>query len=205
MVPTRTPKKKTPGIFDNLRKIPQPHPVEEMLGLVSVTEPTPSTPSRGGRGGSDTRPSTPSTPSSETEDSAQEAGKELAPIAPQRDFTRVANSIVREAIPSGAFGGKSKQLYDYLYLKTRGAVVPRRTIRIPKDKLMKGAGIGSEVTLRTNLVKLNISGLVIERVYAGTHGGNEYEVFLPEELNQTGATPSTPSTPSRDTDPPQFL
>lgn len=202
LVPTRTPKKKTPGIFDNLRKIPQPHPVEEMLGLVPVTETTPSTPSREGRGSTG---STPSRGSSELELANQEASKDAAPIAPQRDFTRVANSIVREAIPSGAFGGKSKQLYDYLYQRTRGAVVPRRTIRIPKDKLMKGAGIGSEVTLRTNLVKLNISGLIIERVFAGTHGGNEYEVFLPEELNPTGATPSTPSTPSRDTDPPQFL
>jgi len=36
-VPTRTPKKKTQGIFDNLRKLPQPHPVEEILGLSPIT------------------------------------------------------------------------------------------------------------------------------------------------------------------------
>jgi hypothetical protein len=188
VVPTRTPKKKIPGIFDNLRKIPQPHPVEEMLGLVPPTIPTPSTPSTPSRASSDTDSSI--TP----ENSVQGLKKDGGAIAPQRDFTRVANSIVREAIPSGLFGGKSKQLYDYLYLLTRGSIIPTRTIRIPKDKLMKGAGIGSEVTLRTNLAKLNISGLVIERVFAGTHGGNEYEVFLPEEAENT---PSTPSTPSR--------
>jgi hypothetical protein len=191
VVPTRTPKKKTPGIFDNLRKIPQPHPVEEMLGLVPPGETTPSRPST---------PSTPSRGSSPFENSVpEEQNRDAPPVAPQRDFTRVANSIVREAVPSGTFGGKSKQLYDYLYSLTRGAIVPRRTVRIPKDKLMIGAGIGSEVTLRTNLSKLSSSRLIIERLFAGTHGGNEYEVFLPEEVEetQTGATPSTPSTPSR--------
>lgn len=49
--------------------------------------------------------------------------------APQRDFTKTANSIVREAVPGGSFKGKSKQLYDCLYALTRGAVVPTRTVR----------------------------------------------------------------------------
>jgi hypothetical protein len=112
---------------------------------------------------------------------------------------KVANSISREAVPSGLFGesgGKSKQLYDYLYSQTRGAVVPRRKVRIPKDKLMRKAGIGSEVTLRKNLARLRTAKLVKEMIVTGAHGGNEYEVFLPEEVGLTGATPSTPSTPS---------
>ncbi len=64
----RTPKKVTPGTFDNLRK---PHPVEEFLGLVAIepTRPTPPTPR--------TSPTLPT-----------------APIAPERDFTKTANSIV---------------------------------------------------------------------------------------------------------------
>src|SRR5215216_2878643 len=33
------------------------------------------------------------------------------PISPMRDFTKVANSITREAIPAGIFKGKGKQLY----------------------------------------------------------------------------------------------
>ena len=187
-VPTRTPKKKTPGIFDNLRKMPQPHPVEEMLGLVSpAKEITPSTPS--------TPSSTPQN-SEAAKQSARKAEPETEPsIAPERDFMRFANSIIREAVPSGIFGGKSKQLYDYLYSLTRGAIVPRRTVRISKQKLMKGAGIGSEVTLRTNLAKLSSTGLVIERVYPGNHKGNEYEVFLPEELEQEGAKSPLPLYP----------
>ncbi len=52
------------------------------------------------------------------------------PISPQRDFTKFANSINREAVPSGLFTGKSKQLYDCLYSLTRGAFVPTRSIRI---------------------------------------------------------------------------
>jgi hypothetical protein len=179
VVPTRQPKKKTQGIFDNLRKIPERHPVEEILGLAPAEQsPTPST------------PSTPSIGPGSFNTSRQTA------ISPERDYTKVANSIVRNAVPAGIFGdygSKAKEIYDYLYQQTRGAVVPKRKVRIPKTKLMRGAGIGSEVTLRKNLTRLRAGGLITETVFPGTHGGNEYEVFLPEE---TGLTPSTPSTPS---------
>jgi hypothetical protein len=102
-------------------------------------------------------------------------------------------------VPAGIFGengGKSKQLYDYLYSQTRGAVVPRRKIRMPKDKLMKAAGIGSEVTLRKNLQRLRETGLINEEMVCGNHGGNEYEVLTPEEVSERGLTPSRPSRPS---------
>jgi len=201
VVPTREPKKKTQGIFDNLRKIPESHPVEEILGLSSSS--TGSTPSRPS---TDTTGSTPSRPSTQPaiEISPSQAA---APIAPERDYTKVANSIVRQAVPSGIFGdsgGKSKQLYDYLYLQTRGAVVPKRKVRIPKEKLMRGSGIGSEVTLRKNLMRLRVAKLVKEAVVPGTHGGNEYEVFLPEEIGIIGLTPSTPSRGGRDSNPRQL-
>src|SRR5947209_8834905 len=49
--------------------------------------------------------------------------------SPERDFSRVANSITREAVPAGLFKGKSKQLYDQLYALTRGAIVPKRKVR----------------------------------------------------------------------------
>jgi hypothetical protein len=121
-------------------------------------------------------------------------------VAPERDFTKVANSIVRQAVPAGIFGdqgGKSKELYDTLYALTRGAIVPKRKVRIPKEQLMKKAGIGSEVTLRKNLGRLRAANLIKDSVVPGTHGGNEYEVFLPEEVGlPTGATPSTGGTPS---------
>jgi hypothetical protein len=194
VVPTRQPKKKTQGIFDNLRKIPERHPVEEILGLApAAPSPTPSTPS------STSTPSTDATPSTPSRQKANSG------VSPERDYTKVANSIVRNAVPAGIFGeygSKSKEIYDYLYQQTRGAIVPKRKVRIPKDKLMRGAGIGSEVTLRKNLMRLQAGGLVQETVMPGTHGGNEYEVFLPEEIGLIGATPSTPSTPSN---PPQNL
>lgn len=178
VVQTRTPKKKTQGTFDNLRTLPQLHPVEEILGLSGNRASTPST------------PSTPSRPKHS--------------VAPERDYTKVANSIVRSAVPSGIFGeqgGKSKELYDTLYSLTRGAIVPQRKLCIPKGRLMRKAGIGSEVTLRKNLARLRDVGLVKESIVPGKHGGNEYEVFLPEEL---GLTPSTPSTPSTGSNPRQM-
>ena len=148
---------------------------------------TPSSPTRGARG---------STPSSASITSP-------GSIAPERDFTRVANSIIRDAVPAGVFAGKRKQLYDFLYSQTRGAVVPKRKIRISKERLMKGADIGAEVTLRQNLTHLKNAGLLVETVIPGTHGGNEYEVFLPEETGDP--TRSRPSTPSRGSDSRQFL
>ena len=196
-IQVRTPKKKiTTGIFDNLRKLPEPHPVEEILGLTGGGRAsTDSTPSRESRGSTDSTPSRPSTPPRRQPRGA---------AAPDRDFTRVANSIVRQAVPSGIFGeqgGKSKELYDTLYLLTRGAVIPARKVRIPKDQLMRKAGIGSEVTLRKNLSRLRAAGLIKDSIVPGMHGGNEYEVYLPEEVGLTGSTPSTPSTPSN---PPQM-
>jgi hypothetical protein len=120
------------------------------------------------------------------------------PTSPRRGFTKVTNSVVKVAVPAGLFGaqgGKAKELYDALWQMTRGAVVPRRKVRIPKDQLMKAAGIGSEITLKKNLRLLRTNGLVAETLFPGTHGGNEYEVFEPEEIGpSTGATPSSPST-----------
>ncbi len=192
VVETRVPKKKVQaGIFDNLRKLPAPHPVEEILGLATLT--TGSTPSTG------TTPARPSTPDRKVSSKPS--------VAPERDYTKVANSIVRQAVPFGLFGeqgGKSKELYDTLYTLTRGAIIPKRKIRIPKDQLMKKAGIGSEVTLRKNLVRLRTANLIKESVVPGTHGGNEYEVFLPEEVGLTGSTPSTPSSAGRGSNPPQM-
>lgn len=154
------------------------------------------------------RPSTPSRPTTEARPSSASSisiASITSPssIAPERDFTRVANSIIRDAVPAGVFAGKRKQLYDFLYSQTRGAVVPRRKIRISKERLMKGADIGAEVTLRQNLTHLKNAGLVVETVIPGTHGGNEYEVFLPEETGDL--TLSRPSTPSRGSDSRQFL
>ena len=116
-------------------------------------------------------------------------------IAPSRDFMRVANSITREAVPGGLFAGKAKQLYDYLYSKTRGAVIPKMSVRLTKRELMRGADINTEVTLRSNLNRLRTIGLVETLEMRGVHGGNEYTIYIPDEI--ISATWSRPSRDSR--------
>jgi hypothetical protein len=111
------------------------------------------------------------------------ASQDMPPVAPQRDYSKVANSINRQALPSGVFKGKSKQLYDCLYSLTRGAVVPSRTVRISRPKLMKKAHIGARVTFDSNISHLLNVGLIMIRQIVGEHEGNEYEVFLPEEVD----------------------
>ncbi len=115
--------------------------------------------------------------------------------APARDFTRTANSIVREAVPSGVFTGKGKQLYDYLYSQTRGAVVPVRSVRLPRATVMRGADM-SRPTYRTQLARLLAAGLVKVEEMGGEHDGNLYTVFLPEEL----ANPGYPGYPGKKLD-----
>jgi hypothetical protein len=113
--------------------------------------------------------------------------KKLTPVtgvnqeaAPKKDFTRAANSIVRDAIPAGVFTGKGKHLYDYLYSQTRGAITPVHAARIPTEKVMAGAGM-TRNTFRFHLERLCNSGLVRVDQRSGEHGGNVYTVLLPEE------------------------
>jgi hypothetical protein len=101
--------------------------------------------------------------------------------APKRDFTRVANSVVRDAIPAGIFTGKCKQLYDYLYSKTRGAITPLRSARIPTERVMRGAGM-TRHTYRAHLHRLISFGLIEVEERPGEHGGNIYTIYLPEEV-----------------------
>jgi hypothetical protein len=123
------------------------------------------------------------------------------PIAPERDFTRVANSIVRDAVAGGHFTGKSKQLYDYLYLRTRGAIKPTRTVSLTKPEMMKGAGIGAEKTLLKNVAHLKAIGLIKVDYTDGSHRGNNYEVLLPEEVGLP-ALRTVPTLPDVRTDQP---
>jgi hypothetical protein len=101
--------------------------------------------------------------------------------APKRDFTRVANSVVRDAVPAGVFSGKGKQLYDFLYTRTRGAIVPKHSARIPTNDVMRGAGM-TRHTYRAHLQRLVSTGLVSIEEKPGEHGGNVFTVYLPEEI-----------------------
>lgn len=116
------------------------------------------------------------------------------PIAPARDFQKVANSITREAVPARLFKGKSKQIYDYLYSRTRGAIVPTRTVQVTRREMMKGAGIGSDKTIRENLLHLRGVGLISWGGEIGAQDGNLYTVYLPEETPATQGTQGTQGT-----------
>jgi len=116
--------------------------------------------------------------------------------APMRDFQKVANSITREAVPAGVFKGKCKQIYDFLYSKTRGAIAPSRSATLTRQAIMEGAHVGSTKTLFLNLRHLRSAGLISWTECEGTHGGNEYTVNLPEEVASTLGTHSTQGTQS---------
>ncbi|MEA2175646.1 MAG: hypothetical protein QOD00_3238 [Blastocatellia bacterium] len=116
------------------------------------------------------------------------------PIAPTRDFARVANSITRDAIPGGLFKGTSKKLYDALYLRTRGAIVPVREIKAKHGDLMHWAGV-SHNTLRTHLRHLEAVRLIEIKWELGDNNGAIYEVRMPEELDLLPPPPTTPLQP----------
>lgn len=113
--------------------------------------------------------------------SASSADTQKLPVSPEKDYAKVANSIVRQ-IPNGFFIGKSKQMYDYLYSVTRGAIKPVRSVRISKSALMRGSGIKSTHTFYNNARHLEAIGLIVTTRIDGEKGGNSYEVMLPEEI-----------------------
>jgi hypothetical protein len=114
------------------------------------------------------------------------------PTSPKNDYTKVANSIAREAVPDRLFKGMSKNTYDALYLKTRGAHNPVRKIRATKSDLLRWTGV-SDVTLDKHIRHLKSVGLVKVDFIIGSHNGNWYEVFIPEEME----LPNQPNQPNQ--------
>jgi len=106
-----------------------------------------------------------------------------SPIAPERNFNKRANSLERSALPSGLFPGASKKIYDALYVRTRGAVVPARTVQARHRELLTWSGVKDIKTIKTHLNRLRELGLVAWTTLKGEHEGSFYEVFLPEEAN----------------------
>jgi hypothetical protein len=102
-------------------------------------------------------------------------------IAPEKDFARVPNSIKR-AVEAGHFPNSSLAIYLYLYSLTRGAIKPKRSIRVNKATLLNGSNLRAEKALLKNLAHLKNIGLLKITVFNGDHAGNEYEVFVPEEI-----------------------
>jgi hypothetical protein len=103
------------------------------------------------------------------------------PIAPARDFNKRANSIERDALPSGMFPGSSKKIYDALYLRTRGAIKPNRSIQATKKDIMEWSGVKNRKTIDGHLRYLETCGLVVRQWELGNVEGYLYELRLPEE------------------------
>jgi hypothetical protein len=97
-------------------------------------------------------------------------------------------------MPQGLFRGKSKQVYDYLYHQTRGAITPKRRVKKSRKEILKGSGLGSMVTVDAAVDHLKTVALLDVRPAVGSLNGNEYEVFTPEEA--ATRTPSSTSTSS---------
>jgi hypothetical protein len=110
--------------------------------------------------------------------------------APMRDFHKVANSISREAVPAGLFPGSSKKLYDAIYMRTRGAVVPVKRIQATRRELSKWSGIKNIKTVASHLRHLTTVGLLIHGWERGSTEGSTYEVRLPEEIGLGWSKPT---------------
>ena len=161
--------------FERLQKLAEEKRLKEKLEKPVVQD---------GETNSQKNTDPPSAVSAGSSPSAVSAGtqpKRQLSVAPEKDFAKVANSIVRQ-IPSGVFLGKSKQMYDYLYSLTRGAIKPARSVRISKNNLMRGSGIRSTHTFYNNVRHLESIGLIISTRVDGEKEGNIYEVLLPDEL-----------------------
>jgi hypothetical protein len=117
-----------------------------------------------------------------------------AKLSPVRDFQKVPNSVSRSL---DMFRGKSKQVWDYLWSVTRGAVQPTGLTRKSRREIKEGSGIGSIVTVDAAIEHLVKVGLLKVSHSAGSPFGNEYEVFTPNEIGGTTYTTYTSSTSSR--------
>lgn len=120
------------------------------------------------------------------------------PASPQRDFNKRANSLDRVALPAGIFPGSSKKLYDALYIRTRGAVVPIKNLRATKRELSDWSGIRNAKTIDAHLRYFSAVGLIISSWERGQNDGALYEVLLPEEtsglfVRSRGVTPPDPT------------
>ncbi len=146
--------------------------------------------------------SIPSPNSDETEDSPKVAQTQPkpSPVAPERNFNKRANSLEHSALPSGLFPGASKKIYDALYVRTRGAVVPARTVQARHRELLSWSGVKDVKTIKTHLNRLREFGLVTWQTLKGEHEGSFYEVFLPEEVNLDLAQSQPNPSPAQKTD-----
>lgn len=178
--------------FRDLRAAAKPKPKEEAVEQNTST----SIPSVSSSSSDSSISSVTSSPSTTSIAKAVEKPKKPS-IAPERDFQRVPNSVTRRAIPEGLFRGKSKQVWDYLWSVSRGAIVPVRVVRKSRREIKAGAGLGSMVTVDAALEHLETIGLIRIKPAIGSLIGNEYEVFTPEEASTSISSTSSITSPTQ--------
>jgi hypothetical protein len=122
---------------------------------------------------------------SKTEFSQTHTKKKTLPVSPDKDFQKVPNSVIREALAAGFFRGKSKQVWDYLWSVSRGAINPSRTVHRTRKQIKDGAGLGSMVTVDAAIQHLQAVGLIKVSQAIGSYSGNAYEIFSPEEVQDS--------------------
>lgn len=116
-------------------------------------------------------------------------------ISPIKDFQKVPNSVTREVLAQGYFKGKSKQVWDYLWSISRGAIQPTRFVRKSRKEIKSGSGIGSMVTVDAAIEHLEQFGLIKVERAVGSLIGNKYEIFTPEEIRSSNTSISSISSP----------
>ena len=102
-------------------------------------------------------------------------------VSPNKNFTKVSNSLVKQAIPDGLFRGQSKHTYDVLYQSTRGAINPKREVQLKKSDLVRLTGLEMK-TIQRHLSFLRSVGLIMVDPKIGDHKGAIYRVKIPEEM-----------------------
>jgi len=90
-------------------------------------------------------------------------------------------------------------LYDSLYVRTRGAVKPARTVQATRRELMQWSGIKNIKTINVHVRRLGECGLIKHVKARGDHEGSLYEVFLPEEADPDQTQTSARPDPNRKT------
>lgn len=109
-----------------------------------------------------------------------ESDNKVSEISPTKDFQKIPNSVPRNL---EMFRGKSKQVWDYLWHVSRGSINPIRKIRKSRREIKEGAGLGSLVTVDAAIEHLINVQLLRVNQSIGSFGGNEYEIFTPEEIS----------------------
>ncbi|HEX5706479.1 MAG TPA: hypothetical protein VFX96_04250, partial [Pyrinomonadaceae bacterium] len=123
----RTPKAKKKLGLSVPPVLRMPH--DDLIKVENPTQPIPTQPNP-----TQPNPAQP-IPAAFLPPATQKSTEETSIVAPHRDFNKRANSLERDALPSGLFPGTSKKLYDALYLRTRGAINPTRVVQATKREL----------------------------------------------------------------------